>query len=409
MKKDLNVLIIDRNDYRTFGGLEKVLLVFLEFIKENYPNINVEMFSLVYSRFSINNIFNKFKISNNDSYFLRKLKENNINFHVVSRFYFKGLGFINLFFKSLFNLDLLRGYNDFYCFLKEKKFDVVLLLNPFYLTVVNLIIKRLGYSSKIIYWDHGILTNLLYLHNNINNNIFFKMNQKLVIKEIKKVIKSVDSYLCISSGIEKIIKELNPEAKTYLVYNPVEIPKGVRLIPRGENNILLYVGRIEDKQKNISFMLRGLTKLKEYKWELRVVGKGPDEEKLKKLASELGIGKRIKWEGFKKDPYEDLEEAKVLLLTSRWEGLPLVLLESNIRGIPFLSSNCLSGPEDIVIEGVNGYLYKEGDMEDFVNKLRKILINELRFSEPYEIHKTSYRFEKSKILNNITNIILGSL
>ncbi|MGC8816102.1 MAG: glycosyltransferase, partial [bacterium] len=67
----------------------------------------------------------------------------------------------------------------------------------------------------------------------------------------------------------------------------------------------------------------------------------------------------------------------------------------------------VSGPEDIVIEGVNGYLYEEGNIEDFVDKLRRILTNELRFADPYEIHKTSYRFEKSKILNSITNIILG--
>ncbi len=76
-----------------------------------------------------------------------------------------------------------------------------------------------------------------------------------------------------------------------------------------------------------------------------------------------------------------------------------------MRGIPFISSNCLRGPEDIVIEGVNGYLYQEGNIEDFVNKVEKIIKGELKFANPQEIRKTAYKFEKNLILNKIFTIL----
>jgi UDP-D-galactose:(glucosyl)LPS alpha-1,6-D-galactosyltransferase len=152
-------------------------------------------------------------------------------------------------------------------------------------------------------------------------------------------------------------------------------------------------------------MLEGLSRLKKYKWKLRIIGKGPDGKKLKELTKKLGIEERVIWEGFKENPYKDLKEVKALLLTSRYEGLPLVLIEANVRGIPFISSNCFSGPEDIVTEGVNGYLYQEGNIEDFVNKIEKVIKGELKFANPQEIRKTAYKFEKNFILGKISETI----
>ncbi len=190
-----------------------------------------------------------------------------------------------------------------------------------------------------------------------------------------------------------------------MVYNPVEIQPKTELIDKGENNILLYVGRISDFEKNLTFMLKGLSKLKDFKWKLKVIGEGKDLNKLKSLASILGIDGRIDFEGFKINPYENLKEVKVLLLTSRYEGFGMVLVEANAKGIPFLAPDCPGGIKDIVLEGVNGYLYKEGNMQDFVDKLRKILINELVFSKPEEIYETAKKFDKNKVLANIISII----
>ena len=126
-----------------------------------------------------------------------------------------------------------------------------------------------------------------------------------------------------------------------------------------------------------------------------------NEEKLKKLAGKLGIADRISWLGFKKDPYSDFREITALLLTSRYKGFPMVLVEANQRGIPVISSDCKSGPKDIVIAGVNGYLYREGDMGEFVRIIGDVIDGRLSFDTPENIAKTAERFREDVVVENI--------
>lgn len=148
-------------------------------------------------------------------------------------------------------------------------------------------------------------------------------------------------------------------------------------------------------------MLKGLSRLKHKEWQLKIVGAGPDEEKLKKLAEKLGISDRVSWLGFRKDPYSEFKEITALLLTSRYEGFPMVLVEANQRGIPVISSDCESGPKDIVIAGVNGYLYREGDMDEFVRIVSDVIDGRLSFDTPENIAKTAERFREDVVVENI--------
>ncbi|PMP81584.1 MAG: 1,6-galactosyltransferase, partial [Caldisericum exile] len=110
----------------------------------------------------------------------------------------------------------------------------------------------------------------------------------------------------------------------------------------------------------------------------------------------------IEWRGFKKDPYENLNEGvTALLLTSRFEGFGMVLAEANQRGIPVISSDCQVGPADIVIPGVNGYLYPEGDMDAFVKIVNDVIDGKVGFGTPEEIARTAERFSGEVVCNNI--------
>ena len=214
-----------------------------------------------------------------------------------------------------------------------------------------------------------------------------------------------DAYLAIATEIKDFIKDINPEANVSLVYNPVPFYRG-RLIQRPSSHpIFLYVGRLTDNDKNITFMLYGLSKLKNKEWSLKIVGTGKDENKLKNLANKLKISGRIEWLGFKKDPYGEIDYATALLLTSRWEGFPMVLVEANQRGIPVISSNCKSGPKDIVISGRNGYLYKEGDINDFIRVISGVMDGKLQFDTPENIAKTAERFRDDIVTSNIYNFL----
>jgi UDP-D-galactose:(glucosyl)LPS alpha-1,6-D-galactosyltransferase len=251
-------------------------------------------------------------------------------------------------------------------------------------------IHNLGF--KIVYWDHFILPGLKGLMEYTNPlDLYRFLSLKLYHLAAGYALRMADFHLAISTGIKKLILGYDPSANVKVIYNPVLVSQN-KLAKRSSFPTFLYVGRLEDFQKNISFLLRGFSKLDHQEWVLKIIGTGPDEENLKRLAVQLGIDNKIQWLGFRNDPFDSIEECTALLLTSRFEGFGLVLIEANAHGIPVISSNCLAGPEDIVIEGVNGYLFPEGDLEAFVNILRKVIRGELNFASPEEIARTAERF-----------------
>ncbi|MDI6863883.1 MAG: glycosyltransferase [Pseudothermotoga sp.] len=136
-------------------------------------------------------------------------------------------------------------------------------------------------------------------------------------------------------------------------------------------------------------------------FKLKHIDRRQDEKKLKKLAGKLDIADRVSWLGFRKDPYSDFREITALLLTSRHEGFPMVLVEANQRGIAVITSDCESGPKDIVIPGVNGYLYREGDMDEFVRIVSDVIDGKLSFDTSENIVKTAERFREDVVVENI--------
>jgi len=257
--------------------------------------------------------------------------------------------------------------------------------------------KNLGF--RIVYWDHGFLPFLKILTKYTSPfDLYRSLYLKLFYFAARYSIKRADFHLAISTGIKKLIQNFDPRADIRMVYNPVQVnPK--KVARRSKLPTFLYVGRLDDFQKNLSFLLRGLSNFAQKEWVLKIIGTGPDEEKLKKLAVQLEINDKIQWLGFQNDPFDSIEECTALLLTSRFEGFSLVLVEANAHGIPVISSNCISGPQDIVIEGVNGYLFPEGNLDSFVHILEKAIDGKLVLASPEEIAKTSERFSAENFYN----------
>jgi Glycosyltransferase len=232
--------------------------------------------------------------------------------------------------------------------------------------------------------------------------------EKISKKYLINSLRNINKFFYISNGIGDIIKQINPEANIYFTPNPVEnaTSKTNKEYNKSSNPIksLLYVGRLDDKPKNISFLLKGLSKSKSG-WKLTIIGDGPDRQKLEHLADILGISNNITWTGFKKEPFSDIREIDALILTSRYEGLPTVLIEANQNGIPFISSNCLSGPEDIVIPGINGHLFSEGNSTEFIAIINRLIDGKLLFASPEEIIKTTLRYSEDNAMKLFFNAL----
>lgn len=181
-----------------------------------------------------------------------------------------------------------------------------------------------------------------------------------IVSHSKYFNKFADAYLAISSGIKRQLIDIGINQKNiYMVYNMIP-RREVYSLPNDSYVHFVYIGRINEMQKNISELIRGFSKIDHAKYCLDIYGVNENKAEQQKefeLAERLGIN--VNWHGWKKYPWKLAEQEGInyLIMTSNFEGFPMVLLEAISRGIPVISSNCISGPEDIITDD-NGYMYQ---------------------------------------------------
>lgn len=184
-----------------------------------------------------------------------------------------------------------------------------------------------------------------------------------------------EQHFAISRDIAEQFLTLGAASESIdIVFNPVK--KNAAVISRPKKLKLLYVGRVHlTDQKNLKELFEAVSLL-DIPWSLDIVGDGDDLAQCKSYVATLGLQQNITWHGWQENPWQyiedNIQETSCLVLTSTQEGLPLVLLEAMSRGIYCVSSNCISGPSDIIVSGVNGYLYKPGNILELVSKLTAI-------------------------------------
>jgi glycosyltransferase involved in cell wall biosynthesis len=125
--------------------------------------------------------------------------------------------------------------------------------------------------------------------------------------------------------------------------------------------LILGVGELSPR-KDFATLLRGFARLRATRpCRLMLLGAGGERENLLALADRLGITRDIALPGFVPRPYAQLAHADLFVLTSRWEGMPLVLIEALACGTPVVATDCPSGPREVLADGHHGALVPVGD------------------------------------------------
>lgn len=268
-------------------------------------------------------------------------------------------------------------------YLKREQPDFVISTNPVIWFLAKRILNLLGSEAPVIAWYH------------------YSISQK-PIKAL--FLKSADYYLAISSGIKRQLIERGISAdRIFLIFNPVTTDNHLIKRTTGKTKFI-YLGRLMlDGQKNLRELLTALSSV-QGNWSLDLYGSEDKAEVVKNYAKTLGIYSKIVWHGFVDNPWKAVDNATALVLTSKYEGLPMVLCEAISHGVYVVSANTSTGPEDIVIPD-NGKLYSLGNYEELSAILQSI-VNGPRLPNQSVIQNTAQKFSPDAYIARFNNAIM---
>ncbi len=182
--------------------------------------------------------------------------------------------------------------------------------------------------------------------------------------------------------------------------DPVAIRKEFKL---KDEKILLFVGLLVPR-KGVDILLKIMCKLTIRDFKLFVIGDGPNRRRYEELAKELGLDDRVIFTGFRKDVFNFYSVSHLFVFPSRGEGLPGVIMESMVTGLPVVASKIPCIPE-LVKDGKSGYLCPNDDIECFKQRIEKLLKDEnlrKKFSE--EGFKIIQNFDWKKVIIKYRNL-----
>jgi GalNAc-alpha-(1->4)-GalNAc-alpha-(1->3)-diNAcBac-PP-undecaprenol alpha-1,4-N-acetyl-D-galactosaminyltransferase len=184
------------------------------------------------------------------------------------------------------------------------------------------------------------------------------------------------AVVVLTSSVADWARSIAGRAQVHVIPNPVgdqflKHHNGVR----GEDRYTaVAMGRMV-AQKGFDMLLRAFAQCASShpEWNLRIVGQGSERQRLNELVGELGLRDRVTLEHVVKEPEKILQASDLFVLSSRYEGFPMVLLEAMASGLPVVSFDCPSGPSEMIRQGVDGVLVPPNDVDALAAALDRLM------------------------------------
>ena len=314
------------------GGVEKILIILIKFLLKR--------------KFQITLISSKINI---------KINDKNFNHRLIKKYK-------NRFFSAYGAMLSLKNL-----LLEQKKSNLIKKTIIFSLqsNSVAIIISKIFNVKIVIRNSEYILGGLISKDENIFK-VVLTLLQKILIYNL------CDYIITNSKGSELILKKFLILKKIKYIYNPYLKKVNTVNNPKRKNNIL-FVGRFV-RQKGIFILLTAFKflKIKNYNYKLILIGDGPEKNEIKNFIRTNNLKKDIKILKWTKYLSKYYSSSKIFVLPSIYEGLGNVVIESLNYFTPTLVSDCKSGPNEIILNGKAGYIFKSGMPMDLLGKLIKI-------------------------------------
>jgi glycosyltransferase involved in cell wall biosynthesis len=172
-----------------------------------------------------------------------------------------------------------------------------------------------------------------------------------------------------------------------------------------DSNVVITAGRLT-RQKGYDRLLRAWARVSRERpdWRLEIYGAGPKRRRLRRQIAKLDIGDSAHLMGRTPALFERMADSAFFVMTSRYEGLPMVLLEAMGVGLPVISYDCPTGPRDVISDGVDGYVVPDGDRRAFVARMLELMDEPgtrkrmgeaaLRKAQEYDVSRLAERWER---------------
>jgi glycosyltransferase involved in cell wall biosynthesis len=181
-----------------------------------------------------------------------------------------------------------------------------------------------------------------------------------------------EDIVAVSRGVaQSLIPVLgkNTSKRITVIYNPIDLAR-IDAMTAADDKIvswnvpmIINVGRLVE-QKDQQTLIQAFARVRSNRrCRLVILGEGEKRETLAALAHKLGVGSDVLMPGFIANPYSWMRKSAVFVLSSKFEGLPTVLIEAMQCGVPVISADCPSGPAEILEAGRWGRLFKPGDAD----------------------------------------------
>ncbi|AUJ23654.1 glycosyltransferase [Virgibacillus dokdonensis] len=299
---------------------------------------------------------------------------------------------------------LLKIVNNFVEIINEEKPDLIFstTLNANFISIICANISKV--KCPVIIRES---TN----RSQLKTNLFVRLLTRYLYNKANAIVS-------LSQGVKKDLQEsfrvINERNK--VIYNPIDVPyiNNKKLEPVNDlvkNNKFKYiitVGRLIEAKDQKTLLKSFKLISKEIKSRLLILGKGPEEQKLRNICEQLNIVDQVIFLGFKKNPYKYMNMSDLFILSSKREGFGHVLVEAMAIGIPVVSTNCYSGPSEIITNKNIGRLVEVGDHVALANEAMQLLKNRDDYNKVSSLaQKRALEFKADSIVKKYEKLFLN--
>lgn len=268
-------------------------------------------------------------------------------------------------------------------YLREKKIDLLIVCGDLYAPAAVLAAKRI----PVLFWFHTSPYNGADYR-------FQKLGRRIGFGKC-------DGIIAITDKTREILLKQYPKKKIYRIYNAVDEALFKKQRPyQPDTKKIISVGRLT-YQKNFQCLIRIAAAIKEKAPDLQwhIYGEGSDRPELERMIEENALNGVVTLKGQCSDLYDRYNDYSALVMTSRYEGFPMTLIEASACGIPMLSFDVFTGPSEIIDDGENGFLCDDADEETMAKRIVQVFSDrEMRLRMSENCRKTAQQFKVDRIV-----------